>query len=122
VGSLKRISVIDDDDAVREATRDLLRSLGYFAEGFDSAESFLISKELLQTSCILSDVRMPGMGGIGLQKFLISNGYKLTIIFMTAFPDDRTRKLVIDAGASGYLIKPCDQNRLIDCIERAQQA
>jgi FixJ family two-component response regulator len=122
VGNPKRISIIDDDDAVREATKGLLRSLGYTTEAFDSAESFLSSQELSQTSCIVTDVRMPGMGGVGLQKFLITNGYRLPIIFMTAFPDNQTMKLLLDAGACGYLLKPCDQNHLVDCIERSAGA
>lgn len=121
VGYPKHISIIDDDYSVREATKGLLRSLGYTAETFDSAESFLSSNELSETSCIITDVRMPGMGGVGLQKFLIGKGYTLPIIFITAFPDDRTRKQVLDAGASGYLVKPCDQNRLVTCIEQASQ-
>ncbi|MDT3683812.1 MAG: response regulator [Pseudorhodoplanes sp.] len=121
MGQSKHISIIDDDYAVREATKGLLRSLGYTAVTFDSAESFLSSNELLETSCIITDVRMPGMGGLGLQNFLIENGYTLPILFITAFPDDQTRKLVLDAGASGYLVKPCDQNRLITFIEQSSQ-
>lgn len=118
----KRVSIIDDDEAVREATKSLLRSLGYTAETFESAEAFLNSEELSQTSCVVTDVRMPGMGGVALQRYLITNGYKLPIIFMTAFPDDQTRKEVLEAGASGYLLKPCDQNRLINCIEQSAPA
>lgn len=121
MGNPKRISIIDDDYAVREATKGLLRSLGYRAETFDSAESFLSSNELSVTSCIITDVRMPGMGGVGLQRFLIGHGYTLPIIFITAFPDDQTRKQVLDAGASGYLLKPCDQNRLVSCIEQSSR-
>lgn len=116
-----RIAIIDDDFAVREATKGLLRSLGYTAKTFDSAESFLSSDELLQTTCILTDIRMPGMGGVGLQTFLVRNGYKLPIIFMTAFPDERIRRQVLDAGATGYLPKPCDQKHLIHCIEQSMQ-
>ena len=114
-----RIAIIDDDFAVREATKGLLRSLGYTTMTFESVESFLSSNELSRTSCILTDIRMPGMGGVALQTFLAVNGYKLPIIFMTAFPDERTKKQVLDAGANGYLAKPCDQDHLIRCIERS---
>jgi len=119
VGNPKRISIIDDDGAVSEAMAGLLRSLGYTTETFDSAEAFLSSSEVLQASCIITDVRMPGMGGVGLQIYLIASGYNLPIIFMTAFPDDKTRKQVLDAGAICYLPKPCDQERLVNCIEAA---
>lgn len=121
MGQSKHISIIDDDYAVREATKGLLRSLGYTAKTFDSAESFLNSNELSETSCIITDIRMPGMGGVGLQNFLIGNGYTLPIIFITAFPDDQTRKQVLKAGARGYLVKPCDQDRLVTCIEQISQ-
>jgi FixJ family two-component response regulator len=115
------IAIIDDDFAVREATKGLLRSLGYTAKTFESAESFLSSDNLSQTSCILADIRMPGMDGVALQTFLAMNGYKLPIIFMTAFPDEKTRKQVLDAGATDYLPKPCDQDHLIRCIEQSLQ-
>jgi FixJ family two-component response regulator len=113
------ISVIDDDRAVREATKGLLRSLGYVAASFDCAEAFLSSDEFSCTSCIVTDIRMPGMGGIALQALLIENGHKFPIIFMTAFPDEDIRRHVLAAGASGYLVKPCDQSLLVGCIEDA---
>jgi FixJ family two-component response regulator len=119
VGSAAKISVIDDDHAVREATRDLLRSLGYTAEVFDSAEAFLESGGFAETSCILTDIQMPGMDGVALQAFLLDRGYALPMIFITAFPDEGVKRKVLGAGAYGYLVKPFDENRLLDCIEKA---
>lgn len=119
MGSRARISVIDDDDAVREATRDLLRSLGYVADAFDSAEAFLNSGAFAETACILTDVQMPGMDGVALQAFLLSNGHTLPMIFITAFPDEAMKRKVLDAGAYGYLVKPFDEGRLLHCIEAA---
>lgn len=119
MNSVARISVIDDDDAVREATRDLLRSLGYTADAFDSAEAFLNSGAFAQTTCILTDVQMPGMDGVALQAFLIGNGHALPMIFITAFPDEGVKRKVLEAGAFGYLVKPFDETRLLSCIESA---
>lgn len=119
VGSFARISVIDDDHAVREATKDLLRSLGYEAVTFESAEAFLNSGAFAETACILTDVQMPGMDGVALQAFLLSHGHSLPMIFITAFPDDDVKRKVLDAGAYGYLVKPFDESRLLHCIETA---
>jgi FixJ family two-component response regulator len=114
-----RISIIDDDDAVREATKGLLRSLGYLAVAFASAEAFLNSEEVAETSCVISDIKMPGMGGVALQTRLLQEGYKLPFIFMTAFPDETTKERVLAAGACGYLLKPYQEQSLIHCIQTA---
>jgi FixJ family two-component response regulator len=114
-----RISIIDDDDAVREATKGLLPSLGYMAAAFASAEAFVNSEEIAKTSCVISDIRMPGMGGVALHARLSEEGYKLPFIFITAFPDETTKKRVLAAGARGYLLKPYQEGNLIRCIETA---
>jgi FixJ family two-component response regulator len=113
------ISIVDDDAAVREATHDLVRSLGYSAATFASAEDFLESEKLDTTDCVIADVQMPGLSGIDLQQRLLADGRNLPIIFITAFPDERTRKRALGAGAIGFLSKPCREELLIGCLKKA---
>lgn len=116
------ISIVDDDAAVREATQDLVRSLGYSAATFASAEEFLSSEKVGSTSCLIADVQMPGLSGIDLQERLLAQGSSMPIIFVTAFPDERTRKRALGAGAIGFLSKPCREELLIGCLKRALQS
>jgi FixJ family two-component response regulator len=113
------ISIIDDDDSVRSATRSLVRSLGFTAYTFASAEDFLISDNVKNSSCIITDIQMPGLSGVELQRLLIAQGNNTSIIFITAFPDDAIRERVLEAGAVCLLTKPCDGQSLIRCLERA---
>ena len=115
------IAIIDDDSAVRSATGAMLRSLGYLTAGYDSAEAFLASDGLTTVSCIISDVKMPGMSGIELQQRLAEQGRRLPIIFMTAFPEERDKGRAMKAGALGFLVKPFAQDVLIDCLNSALQ-
>jgi len=105
------ISIVDDDKSVREATKTLVRSLGYGALTFSSAEEFLNSDCVEGTCCLITDVQMSGLSGVELQKRLIVEGRHVPIIFITAFPDKRTHRRVLDAGAVGFLSKPfSDEN------------
>jgi FixJ family two-component response regulator len=113
------ISVVDDDASVRTATARLLRSLGFSAHAFASAQEFLSSPRLPETSCLIADVEMPGMTGVELQEHLIAHGHGTPVIFITAFPEDRIRERVIKAGAIDFLSKPFDEPRLLECVERA---
>ncbi len=113
------ISIIDDDEAVRVATENLVRSLGFGANTFSSAEEFLKSSRLEETSCVITDVHMPGMTGVELQTRLLALGHDLPMIFITAFPEERTRERVHAAGAIGFLSKPFDGGAMIQCIDRA---
>ncbi|QQO36287.1 response regulator [Bradyrhizobium diazoefficiens] len=113
------ISVVDDDASVRTATARLLRSLGFSAHAFASAQEFLSSPRLLETSCLIADVEMPGMSGLELQEYLIANGHNTPMIFITAFPEDRIRERAMEAGAIDFLSKPFDEPRLLECVERA---
>ena len=113
------IAIVDDDPAVRRGTSGLLKSLGYAAIDFSSAEEFLSSGRAKDISCVITDVRMPGMGGIELQDRLIDAGHKIPVIFMTAFPEERTKARAIKAGAFGFLTKPFAQNTLLDCVHSA---
>ena len=113
------ISIVDDDRIVREAMADLLRSLGYEATTFESAEDFLESCNLAQTSCLITDLHMPGLDGLELQSRLIAQGHQTPIIFITAYPEERFRKRAMNAGAAGFLNKPFTEDALINCVESA---
>jgi len=113
------ISIVDDDRAVRAATRGLVRSLGYDVSTFASAEEFLTSERLHDTSCLITDLHMPGLSGIDLQDRLIAQGHHLPIVFITAFPEESLRTRALEAGAICFLSKPYSDDRLIDCLDRA---
>ena len=113
------ISIIDDDASVRLATSRLMRSLGYVAYTFSSADEFLRSPQLDTSSCLIVDVQMPRMSGVELQDLLHSQGRQLPIIFITAFPDASTRARALNAGAVCFLPKPFDGPTLIECIDTA---
>lgn len=113
------IAIVDDDASVREATRGLIRSLGYSAVAFSSAEEYLQSERVHDTSCLISDVKMPGMNGIDLQDRLIADGHHTPIIFMTAFPTEILRARALKGGALGFLSKPFDEERLLECLRSA---
>jgi FixJ family two-component response regulator len=113
------ISIVDDDESVREATRGLLRSLGYGAVAFASAEEFLQSKQLNDTECVISDVQMHGLSGVDLQSQLIADGNHMPIIFITASQEERTRARALMAGAIGVLGKPFKEEHLIEYLNTA---
>jgi len=113
------ISIVDDDRAVREATRGLVRSLGYNALAFASAEEFLGSALLNKTSCLITDLQMPGLSGIDLQDRLIADGHRMPIIFITAYPEESVRVRAMKSGAVCFMSKPYSDENLIGCIERA---
>ena len=116
------ISIVDDDAFVREATADFLTSLGYHACTFASAEQFLASEHLQDTSCVITDLRMPGLSGLDLQNRLSAGGCKTPIIFVTAYPKERDRSRALSAGAVAFLNKPFEEAALISSIEVALQS
>jgi DNA-binding NtrC family response regulator len=85
------IAIVDDDETVRDATKQLVQSLDYNASAFGSADEFLKSEQVHDTSCLITDVQMPGLNGIDLQDRLIARGHRIPIIFMTGYPDDSVR-------------------------------
>jgi FixJ family two-component response regulator len=113
------ISIVDDDASARVATDRLVRSLGWRARTFASGEEFLQSPQLEDTRCLVSDVQMPRLNGLELQRRLIAQGHRIPIIFMTAFPDDAARTRAMGAGAVCFLTKPFDAPTLSECIEAA---
>jgi FixJ family two-component response regulator len=117
--SVALITIVDDDEEIREATKGLLRSLGYQAAAFSSAEEFLQSDSLDDTACLIADVQMPGLSGIDLRGRLIARGVKMPTIFITAFPEEGARARAMTAGAVGYLEKPFSEESLLRCLDSA---
>ena len=119
MSTLSVISVIDDDASVRAATDNLLSSHGYQVHTFASAEEFLQSARLSDSSCVIADVQMPAMSGLDLLSHVRAHGYVAPFIFITAFPEDSVRARALKAGAICFLAKPFAGPVLINCIENA---
>ena len=117
--SKQNISVIDDDESTRRSTKLLIESFGFQAADFESAETFLKSSELAETSCLVIDVRMPGMNGLQLQSYLAAAGHKIPIIFVSAYDDGEARRQAMHAGAVAFLGKPFSDNLLLQTISSA---
>jgi FixJ family two-component response regulator len=116
------IAIVDDDESVREGMKMLVRSLGYNVSTFGSADEFLKSEQVHDTSCLITDQQMPGLSGIELQDHLVARGHCIPIIFMTGYPDDRVRARAMKAGAVDFLNKPFCSDHFIGCIEKALKA
>jgi len=113
------VSVVDDNESVRESLPDLLRAFGFEAQIFDSAEAFLASDYLGETSCLILDVVMPGMSGPELQRELALRGHKIPIVFISAQTDDSLRRRVLEEGAIAYLAKPFSDTALLQALKTA---
>ena len=113
------ISIVDDDDSIRVAAGDLVTSFGFVALMFPSAEAFLQSGDATRTSCLITDIQLPGMSGLDLQDRLRAEGYRLPIIVITAFPEPKLERRAQAAGAAAFLVKPFDGRELIAHIEEA---
>jgi FixJ family two-component response regulator len=119
VATVSRISIIDDDAAVRESLRGLLRSVGFAVEAFASAEDFLSFDQRAGTDCLVLDVRMPGMSGLELQRHLLAAEPRVPVIFITAHGDEEQRSQALDAGAVDYLLKPFTEEALLSAVDMA---
>jgi FixJ family two-component response regulator len=113
------VSVIDDDESVRESLPDLLQELGFQARTFSSAEAFLASGTSFDSACLLLDVAMPGMSGPDLQLELKRRGMNVPVIFITARRDEAMRKRVFEQGAAGCLLKPFSDTVLLEALNTA---
>jgi FixJ family two-component response regulator len=113
------ISIVDDDALARDGIRELVESLGYNAVTFKSAEHFLESSLVADTTCLITDVQMPDLNGLELQETLQSRGYSIPVILVTAYANEKNRTRALDNGAVGYLSKPFDDESLIECLSAA---
>jgi len=113
------VSVVDDDESMREALPDLLRQFGFAAETFASAEAFLASEFVGETSCLLLDVAMPGMSGPDLQQELTRRREKIPIVFITAYGDAPVLRRLLARGAVRCLVKPFSDAALLDAVGAA---
>jgi FixJ family two-component response regulator len=113
------VSVVDDDESVRESLPDLLRELGFAAHAFSSAEEFLASGYVAQTNCLILDVAMPGMTGPDLQRELKLRWQEIPIVFITAHRDETVRPRVLEQGAVECLFKPFSERALVEALNAA---
>lgn len=118
----RRISVVDDDASIREALKSLMRSVQLDVEAFGSAEEFLKSDRLNETSCLILDVYLPGMTGFELQSRLNREQRKIPIIFITAHSDDVSRQKALSSGAVAFLSKPVRGTALFKAIQSALES
>jgi FixJ family two-component response regulator len=116
-GSL--VSVVDDDESVRESLPDLLRQLGFTARAFRSPEEFLASDGVARTRCLILDIAMPGMTGLDLQRELTIRRHEIPIVFITAHADEDIRRRVLARGAVECLFKPFGETALLDALNVA---
>jgi FixJ family two-component response regulator len=116
------ISIVDDDESFRRATTNFVRSLGYTAATFSSAEEFLQADGARRTDCLITDLQIPGMTGLELQTRLTAEGHRMPIIFISAFPEMKARAQALAAGAAAFLDKPFNDDTLITCLSQALAA
>lgn len=113
------VSVVDDDASLRRSLRNLLTSVGLRVETFDSAEVFLESDSLDKTGCLVLDLRMPGMGGLGLLRRLAASGTRIPVIILTAHGDEDMRQRTLQTGAVAFLEKPVKGPALLGAVRSA---
>jgi len=113
------VSVVDDDESVRESLPDLLREFGFEVQAFSSAEEFLASDSVSRTSCLILDVAMPGMSGPELQRELRCRMHRIPIVFITAHADEAVRPRSLEHGAAQCLLKPFSETALLEALNAA---
>jgi FixJ family two-component response regulator len=111
------VSIVDDDPSVRRSTRRLLRCSGLRAEAFATGEDFLRSECAADTSCLILDVRMPGIDGLELQRRLVAANWRIPIVFLTAWASEEEERQARKSGAVNFLRKPIAKNALLDAIQ-----
>ena len=110
------ISIVDDDALARDGIAALVESLGHNVITFTSAEHFLGSDVIAETTCLITDMQMPGLSGLELQEALQSLGHQTPVIVITGYPNEKHRARALNNGAIGYLTKPFDEQTLIACL------
>ncbi len=113
------VSVVDDDESVRESLPDLLKEFGFEVQAFSSGQEFLASDWMNRTSCLILDIAMPGMTGLDLQQELHRRGQKIPTVFITAQADTALRARAFEGGAVGFLLKPFSDTALLESVETA---
>jgi FixJ family two-component response regulator len=121
-GQTKSVAIVDDDDSLRSAIQDLLEAIGVPAQAFASAEDFLNSGQQRHTTCLITDIRMPGMSGLELQTKLNLDGCRIPTIFITAHGDEKMRMQALRAGAVEFLSKPFNDEALIESVRAALES
>jgi FixJ family two-component response regulator len=121
-GNTKLVAIVDDDDLMRTAVQGLLRSAGWPAQAFTSAEEFLQSGQQRQIACLIADIRMPGMSGLELQARLNAEHCRIPTIFITAHGDAKMRMQALRAGAVEFLAKPFDDEALLESVRAALES
>lgn len=116
------ITIVDDDSSVREGTVDLVQAIGFATQAFEGAGDFLNSDCIDSTSCLIADVRMPGMTGLELHDRLVGTGRIIPTILLTAYPNGQDRKRALQAGVICYLAKPYNEDALLACIRSALES
>jgi len=119
VSERARVSVVDDDESVRESLPDLLKEFGFEACAFSSAQEFLASGCVNRTGCLILDIAMPGMTGLDLQRELQRRGHKIPTVFITAQTDGAVHARALEQGAVGILLKPFNDTDLLDAVQAA---
>jgi FixJ family two-component response regulator len=113
------VSIVDDDALARDGIRELVESLGYKAVTFSSAAHFLDSGVIAETTCLITDLQMPGLNGLDLQEALKLQGNQIPVILVTAYANDKHRTRALNNGAVGFLRKPFDDRSLMECLTDA---
>lgn len=113
------VFIVDDDESLRRALRNLFRSVGFRVETFASAEAFLESIHQEETSCLVLDLRMPGMNGLELLSHLSGTGSRIPAVILTAHSDDEARQRSLESGAVAFLSKPFSGKALLDAVRTA---
>ncbi|MGZ8269510.1 MAG: response regulator transcription factor [Burkholderiales bacterium] len=113
------VAIVDDDESIRNATRDLLRAAGFSTATFEDAESFFGWASRASTACVVADIRMPGMSGVELYRALVASGERIPTVIITAHPEDVAQSRAREAGITCYLSKPFEPDDLLECVRKA---
>jgi len=113
------VAIVDDDRSIRNATQNLLKAAGFATATFEDAESFLRSASFANASCVVADMRMPGMTGLELYHELVALGHRIPTVIITAHPEELTQARAREAGISCYLTKPFAPDELLGCVSEA---
>ena len=113
------VAIVDDDKSIRNATQNLLKAAGFSTATFEDAESFLGSGSFADASCLVADMRMPGMTGLELYHELVALGHRIPTVIITAHPEELTKARANEAGITCYLSKPFAPDELLECVSEA---